>query len=225
MPRLITMGTLVTRCKQRADMESDDFISTAEWKSLISEKYGELYGVVVDTGSRYFESSSTITATGATSYAEPSDHSRTIGMDRLDGTRRCPVFGPIEPAERHIYSGDGGTARYFAHVDDQIILYPNPTSGTYYLLYVPQATDLSAYADGTAVDVCDEAGESFLIWGVSIMAKSKGESDVRLAMEREAAAKERLVTWAARRRLLEPRRKVIDTWIEPGLIAEGDWPQ
>ena len=218
------MSTLRTRCKRRADQENASFISDSEWNALISEKYGELYGVVCDTGSRYFETSSTITATGATSYNEPTDHRSTVGMDRLDGTSRVPVFGPISPHERNIYSGETGDARYFDHVDDQIYLYPKPASGTYYYLYVPQSPDLSAYADGDLVDVCDEAGEAMLIWGVAAIALAKADSDVRLALQQEAAARERLQAWAAMRMMNEPRRRVIDSWIEPGYLVNGDWP-
>lgn len=225
MPRLYTMGTLVTRCKRRADQENSSFVSDAEWKALISEKYSELYGVVCDTGSRYFEATQTITATGAASYAEPSDHRSTVGMDRLSGTTRVPVYGPIEPSERSIYSGSTGDARYFSHVDDQVYLHPNPSSGTYYYIYIPQSPDLSAYADGTNVDVCDGSGESFLIWGVAAIALAKAESNASLALQQEQKYREELTSWAARRMMYEPRRRIVDNWCEPGTYIEGEWPK
>lgn len=224
MPRRFTMATLVTRCKRRADQENSSFVSDAEWKTLISEKYGELYGVVCDTGSRYFETSSTITATGATSYAEPTDHRSTIGMDRLSGTTRVPVFGPIEPSERHLYSGQTGDARYFTHVDDQIYLHPNPSSGTYYYLYIPQSPDLSAYADADLIDVCDGSGESFLIWGVAAIALAKAESNASLALQQEQKFRDELNAWAVRRMMSEPRRRTLDGWVEPGTYLEGGYP-
>ena len=118
MPRRIAMGTLVTRAQQFADKGTgDDHIATAEWKSRISLKFAELYGVVCDVGSRYFETTSTITATGATSYNEPSDHRNTIGMDLVnsDGTRRA-VHELMIP-ERNYYAGQTGEAYYFQHVD------------------------------------------------------------------------------------------------------------
>lgn len=224
MPRRIAMSTIRDRCKRRADLEGSGFISDAEWNALISEKYGELHGVVCDTGSRYFETSQTITATGAASYSEPSDHRSTIGMDRLNGTQRVPVYGPIEPSERNLYSGQTGDARYFSHVDTQIYFHPNPSSGTYYYLYVPQSPDLSVYADVDLVDLCDESGESFLIWGVAAIALAKGESNAIMALQQESAAKDRLMAWAARRMMYEPRRRVVDGWIEPGSYGDGNWP-
>lgn len=223
MPRLFAMSSLVTRCKQRADQVNSEFISDAEWKALISEKYGELHGAVCDTGSRYFESTQTITATGATSYDEPDDFRSAVGMDRLDGTRRLPVF-ELMTAERHIFSGQSGDARFFQHIDDQIYLHPNPSSGTYYFLYVPQSPDLSSYGDSDLVDVCDESGEAFLIWGVAAIALAKAESNAQLALQKEADAKERLIAWAARRMMSEPRRRVVDSWSDPNELRNLGWP-
>ncbi len=218
------MSDLRTKCQELADLENSSHISTAMWNRFISMKYALLYGAVCDTGSRYFETSSTITATGATSYNEPADHRMTVGMDRLSGTsKRVPVY-ELMVAERTIYSGETGDARYFAHIDDQIYLYPNPSSGTYYYLYVPQATDLSSYADADLVDVCDGSGESYLVWSVAAVALAKSESDATFALAQAEEAKQELIAWAARRMMYEPRRRVIDTWVEPGLLIEGDWP-
>jgi hypothetical protein len=220
MPRRMTMLAIRDRCKQLADLENSSTPSDAMWNGFASQKFGELHGVVCDTGSRYFETSSTITATGAASYDEPDDHRSTVGMDRSEsGGKRVQVF-ELMTAERNIYAGQTGSARYFAHVDDQIYLYPNPSSGTYYYLYVPQAPDLSSYADADLVDVCDESGEAFLIWGVVAMALAKLEQNAMFALDQEAKAKDRLVSWAARRMMYEPRRRVVDSWCEPGVHDE-----
>lgn len=224
MPRELSMSTIRTRCKQLADLENSSHVADAVWNWFISQKYGEAYGVVCDAGSRYFETTETITATGAASYAEPADHRSTVGMDRLSGTKRLPVY-ELMVAERNIYVGSTGDAQYFTHVNGLIYLHPNPSSGTYYYLYVPQSPDLSSAADGTLVDLCDESGEAMVVWGVVAMALAKGEADARMALAQEAAAKERLMTWAARRMQYEPRRRVVDAWVEPGTYIEGEWPR
>ncbi len=206
MSRTFEMSVVRGRCQRRADLEGDDHISDAEWNALISEKYGELHGIVADVGSRYFETTATITATGATSYDEPVDHHETVCIDHVssDGTRRR--LTRLHVTERNSLAGSTGDAYAYTHVDDQIFLYPNPTSGTYELLYMPQPPDLSEYADADLVDLINPAGEAFLIWGVCVLAKSKSESDVRLAMEREAAAKQRLEYWAAKNAVGDGRR-------------------
>ncbi len=217
------MSVLVTRCKQRADKENDEHISSSEWKALISEKYGELYGLVSEVGLRYFETITTITATGATSYGEPTDHLSTIGLVFVSsGGLQTPLI-EIMPSETHAFAGLTGEARYFTLVDDRIYLYPNPSSGSYRLTYIPQSPDLSAYLDADLVDVVNPDGEAFLIWGVSILAKSKSESDVQLALQREAAARDRLTFWASQRALSEGRRRVpADGFYNPFGDSSGD---
>lgn len=215
MPRRLEMSVIRERCQRRADLEGDDHISDAEWDALISEKYGELHGIVSGAGLRYFETTSTITATGATSYDEPDDHMATVGFDHVaaDGTLR--PLTELMAHERDMYAADTGDAYYFALVDDQIYLRPNPASGTYRMLYIPQAPDLSEYADADLVDVVNADGEAFLIWGVSVLAKSKSESDVQLAMQREEAARERLLEWAVQRSMSEGRRRPEPQWGRP----------
>lgn len=193
---------------------------SAEWAALISEKFGELYGIVSGAGLRYFETSATITATGAASYDEPADHQATIGFDRVETTgARCSLM-ELMPYERARYAGQTGDAIGYAHVDDQIYLYPNPSSGTYAMLYIPQSPDLSDYADADLVDTVCADGEAFLIWGASVLAKSKSESDVRLAMEREAAARDRLLEWAVNKSMSQPRRRPEPNWVGFG---RRDW--
>ena len=83
MARTVTLGTLVTRCKQRADMEGQSFISDTEWKTLISLQYAELYALLAETGMRYFETEADISTTGGSVYSLPSDHLSTVGIDYL----------------------------------------------------------------------------------------------------------------------------------------------
>ncbi len=212
MPRRIAMSTLRTSCKRRADLETDTHIGTAEWGALISEKYGELYGLMCEAGSRYFETTATITATGAASYTESADHLSTIGLDYVGTDNSIRPLMELMPHERDIYAGLTGDAVGYSLIDDQVYLYPNPSTGTYRLSYIPQSPDLSAYLDADLVDVINMDGEAFLTWGTSILAKSKSESDVRLAMERESAARDRFVVWASNRSMTEPRRRPDPQW-------------
>jgi hypothetical protein len=203
--RLVTLGALRLACQRRADLEGDDpdeaLIVPAEWHALISTQYGELYQGVADVGGRYFEGTSAITATGAASYALPSDHLSTIGVDRiLSGGQRI-ALRPLEVQERNCYAGSVGDASGYEVVGQNVVLRPKPSSGSYELIYVPQPPDLTVLQDTDTVDVVTIDGLEFLVWGVTVKALSKKEGDVRLAMSEREAARARLIEWAVRREM------------------------
>jgi hypothetical protein len=191
------MSDLLLRCKRRADMENDDSIDDDEWKSYIEEVYAELWAEVSRSGQRYFETSTTVTATGAASYSEPTGHFSTVRIVRVldDGTE--VQLRELQPGEEASWRGSTGDASVFTHVDDQLFLYPNPSSGTYKWYYRYQPTNLSTYADGQYVDVVVGAGLAFLVWGTAAIALGKGEKDVRFALSQKDAAMSRVILEAA----------------------------
>lgn len=222
MARLVELGTLVTRCQKRADKYGDPHVD--EWKALISEKYGELYGAVVEAGLSYFVDTEDITATGATSYTSPADEMSIISIDPVvNGT--IGSRGSLKllmPQEHALWDPLTGDASRYAFSGDQILLRPKPSTGTYRVTYVPQSPDLSEAADDTDVDVINTDGEAFLIWGVAAMAKDKGEADLRFAADQSAKALDRLAKWATNRALHEPRRRYTETPDFDPLIAPND---
>lgn len=225
MPRLFTMATLISRCKQRVGMENGGAVDNdAEWRRLISTKWARLYGTVVETGCRYFESKQTYTTDGSASYDEPADHWATLGVFRVysDG-RKAPLFERM-PQERHLYAGQTGEAVCYEHVDDQIYLFPTPASGqTYELIYTAQPADLSDYADAQTVDVVTPDGEAFLIEGVAVQALSKEESDVSVARQLEAEALDRVQWWAIQRALVQTRRRHVEDAPDDYPAYPGDY--
>lgn len=211
----IVMSSLVTRCARRCDRESDSSIATAEWKALIHEVWSEGYSAVVESGSRYHETESTITATGATSYDEPDDMLHLVGIDLvIDGAGRRRTLREIMAQERQNVAGETGEASFYALVDDQIVLYPNPSGGTYKVVYVPQPTDLSAAGDSDNVDVWCPAGLRFVVWGVAGLAQHKGEVNQIRAVQEQARALEDLRYWASLRALHTPRRRIVEAGVD-----------
>lgn len=217
------MSTLIGRCKRRADRENDDHISTEEWKALIHEVYGELWSVVNETGHRYFETSTTVTATGATSYTEPTGHFSTIAITRVDSSYEY-ALRQLRPDQEITQKGRTGTAYWWTLIDDQLRLYPNPSSGSYKWYYQQQPTDLSAYADADVVDVVTPSGEAFLIWGVAALAMSKSEGDLRFALSERERQRERLQFDAANRNFPEPAAR--GEWLDDdnAYRTPGGWP-
>lgn len=226
MPRIFTVAQLIDRGQKRADKENDDQIDAPEWKENLSAVYGELYEIVAESGLRYYEKEATITADGSASYALPSDHLSTIALDgeASPGGRRYPLRESLMQ-ERNRYTGSlsTGTGREFAIVGTNIEIYPVPASGDYYHTYVEQALDLSSADDGDSVDVVTAAGEAFVTWGLSILAKAKEDSDVRLDRAEKAAAEARLRKWVTKRSFLTPRRIVAGDEDTRHFADPGGW--
>lgn len=225
MPRRYTMGTLVTLCKQRCDLENDSNISTAEWKAMISMAYGKVHATVSETGLAYFETTHDITSTGAESYDEPDDHFMTVGIDYISdaGSGRRQPLREAMAQERPSWSGQTGTAVAYSHIDDQIFLYPTPPTGhVFEMRYVPQPPDISSFADSSPIDVATPDGESMLIWGVAIMALHKQGRDERRAVDEHEKARVSVFEWAAMKNLNNLRRPVLEDALDSPRYP-GDW--
>lgn len=207
-----TLGTLVTRCQQRATAEGESLLDSGpEWKALISEYYGEMHALISEKGARAFEAEQTITADGSTSYALPAAFLSTVGVDAiLSGTTgaRRPVFGPIMAQERSWLMGQTGPANWYALEGANIALFPVPSSGTYKHLYVPQPTDYSTSADSTSVDVVNIYGLKFLLWSVASVALHKGSSAQQRAVDEARAARDQIEYWACQRALTQPSYRI-----------------
>lgn len=200
-------------------------LSVPEWKAFISEMYTQLYSTVVQAGMRYFETTATITATGAASYPLPSDHDETIGIDRvIDATsNRKTQLGELQVQERNRFAGITGDAIAYAIVAQTVVLFPKPSSGAYQHVYVAQSPDISALADATTVDLVTGDGESFLIWGVAAMALPKTETDTTAAINERDAANGRFREDVQRRALINPRRRIVMPSLADDPYGDGGW--
>jgi hypothetical protein len=220
--RQFLKSVLRTRCMQRANMENDGSISTAEADSLMSEIYGELYEEVADAGSRHFETSTTFTTSGAAFVTVPTDQLAMV--DNLEwvidaATGRSRRLKRVQPQERAAVSALTGDARWFEPIAEKLYLYPTPAAGqTVTLRYIPQSPDLTVLADGAQIDVVCAAGEAFFIWGVAAIAKSKDERFVDFAESQKEKARERLEQWARNRAFHDSPRRIVDS-DDDG----GDW--
>lgn len=212
MARSLTVAQLIDRGTKRANMENSDLLSATEWKQNLSQVFGELYEEVADSGMRYYETEATISSDGTATYALPSDHLSTIGIDYLStGTTRIALSEGMVQERNRYSSATGSQANAWAMVGTNITLYPTPPSGqTYYHVYVPQSADLSAAADGDPVDVITASGEMFIVAGLSAMAKAKEETDNRDDLRTQAQALAKLKQWAMKRSLITPRRPMTD---------------
>ncbi len=207
MPRVKALSYWAARCRKLADIENDLHIADAELIESLDEVYGDLHAIVADGAGAYWQRTESITADGSESYDEPEDHLSTICVEYVDNAGRRTPLKQLLAQERHLYGGLTGEAEAYALVDDLIYLYPTPSSGTYEMLYIPQAPDLTELAEDDLVDVVNIYGAHFLVYGTAALCLSKSESDERSMLARQARAEKKLIEWAANRSFHEPQRR------------------
>lgn len=213
MARTVTLGTLVTRCQRRADLENQDNPSASEWKEMIHLVYAELYELLVQAGMSYFDAEAVIITDGTAVYDLPDDHLASIGVDYVaDTAGRRRQLAELMVPERNWSSGLVGApeAAAWRFTGTNLTLYPTPPSGQEYRhIYIPVPADLSAAADGTTLEMATLDGEQFIIWAVSALAKHKVGMDSQVDREEREAARERVEFWAAQRALSNGRRRIV----------------
>lgn len=195
----MTMLKIRTGAKRVFDLYADDSLDDQdEWNLFIDLTYGELWPEVsLGAERRYFETSTTITADGSTSYDEPASHFGTVRIARLDESGlELYDLRELRPSEEFPYKGTTGDAVAYALVDDQLYLYPAPSDGTYKWYFTQQPTDISEYADGDVVDVVVPAGKAFMIYGTAALALLHHRQDASAAMQLKEQARQR-VLWEA----------------------------
>jgi hypothetical protein len=215
---------LVARSQELVDMENQGNISTTTWKSFLSSQYAQLWGIVAAAGLRYFETSETVTTTGAASYQEPASHLSTVGVERVVNAQCRRPLRELMAQEEYLFHRTGQEAVAWTLVDDQLYLYPTPPSGqTYNWRYIPQPPDLTTANDADLIDVVTLDGESFLLWGAAVRALSKQEKDTRDAVREREMARERVEEWASLRSLHSQRRRIVDEDDWGRVRYPGDW--
>lgn len=195
MPRRKALSYWRTRIRKLADAESDLHVSDAEIDEGINEVYGDAYHLTVDGAIEYFQVTHSITADGSTSYDEPDDFLSRVSFERVESSGARYPLRRLQPQQRHRFGAQTGTAVAYSHVDDQLYLYPRPSSGTYELLYIPQPPDVTSYSDSDLLDVVCIYGEQFLVYGVAALVLSKSESDQQGWLARQQRAERKLMEW------------------------------
>lgn len=205
MPRRKALSAIRSRIRKLADAEGNLHVSNAEIDEGIDEIYGDLYHLTVDGHGAYFQTTHEFTADGSDSYDEPDDHLSTVQLDLVSSDGERTPLKKLRAQERFLYGGTTGTPEAYALVDDQIFLYPNPSSGDLELLYIPQPPDVTDYADADELDLVSIYGAQFVVYGVAALVLAKSESEQRGWLARQARAEQKHIEWAATRSLHDPR--------------------
>lgn len=209
MAREVTVGALITRIRDVADLVNDGNITDAEMIRYISASYTWLYDILVSKGLHYFESTDTTVADGInTQFALPDDFYAALAVHFQYETNRwrsLPEHMLQEVAA--LDHRDSAEAYSYRVVGGNLELLPRPASGkTYRLLYVPAPADLDAAGD--AVDGVS-GWEELIVIDVAITCRIKQETQV-IDLERRLARMLARVEEAAEHRSLSSTRRVTD---------------
>jgi hypothetical protein len=144
------------RARARANQNGTDFPTDAQYNVFIDDAARDVYGDLVSGGWTPDFTTTTITATGADSYAIGSgvDLFGVIGVfaDYAGGERvELHRLNEGDRAALRSMSAGGGPSEYYevrtGTSGPVVYLYPKPTSGTYYVDHIPDFVNFAA--DGT----------------------------------------------------------------------------
>jgi len=202
MARAVSLASIETQVRQRAQMENSTFITSAEMLSYINASGCELYELLVAArGKEYYLSSQTIvTTSGVSGYALATNFYEVVGIDLAVGGRSV-TLQRYEFAERNrfqnpvvvpaltplVYGIEGTTLR----------LLPTPTSAqTVTVWYVPAPT-LYTTTDSTFDGIA--GWEEYIVVDCAIRCLQKQESDVSAFMAQKEQLRRRIQSMATMR--------------------------
>lgn len=186
----------------------NDFIDDTELNRKINAALRIWHGKVAKAVPERYEAEQVITANGASSYALPSDHLWTIGVD-YELTSNCRIgLRRVMVQERNSFdSSVTAQAEGYRVKGSTLVLLPPPDSGTYYHVYVTAAPILTD--DVTTVDGVN-GWEMWIVYHVALDCRIKEESDITGILEQKRAIEAEMDSAAAEREAGQPSR-VVDT--------------
>lgn len=188
MARTETAGNLITRAKERADMENSNFISDAEWYRSLNVWTARLWNLLVKADPDRYTRAQTLAADGSTVYDCAADYMGTVRVDyQTDSSQSIWVEIPrLYGTEENRLIQDqsdyprGYTFRYNATTPStqQITILP-PSSYAMRHLYIVAPPSYATDGTDSAELVMGISGfEEYVVIGMAIDARIKEESSV-----------------------------------------------
>lgn len=193
MARTVTLSSLRSQVRQRADMVNSTFVSDAEVNQYINNSVAELYDILIQKfGNEYNITSSNITTVAGTdTYNLPSDFYKLVGVDLLvSGTDYVSLL-PFMFIERNRWNGTtartafGVSGLRYHLIGSTVRFVPMPDAAqTIKLWYIPYISELGN--DAATLDGVN-GYEEYVIIDAAIKCLQKEESDVTvLALQKQA---------------------------------------
>jgi len=212
MAKTATLLSLRTQIRERCNMESSEFISDSELNSFINSSYSELYDLLVSRFEDYYTTTTTSTvASGASSFAVPSDFYKLRGVDRQVGSSTDYYallkfnFSERNWRNRRLNRTLFGQSNInYRLVGNNVELVPEDHApGSYKLWYIPTYTTLSA--DGDTVDGVN-GWEEYIIVDACIKCLEKEESSTSMFEKQKVKLEQRIEEMASLRDIDQPDR-------------------
>lgn len=185
MSRTETAANLITRAKERADMENSNFVSEAEWYRSLNVRSAQLWNHLVKADPDRYTAEQSLAA-GSSDYDCPANYYGTVGVDYISDANQglyieIPrLFGTEENRILQTQSDipRGYTFRYNAATPStqQIRILPPSTYALRhrYIVAPPSYTT----ADGAELVIGIAGFEEYIVIGMAIDARIKEESSV-----------------------------------------------
>jgi len=201
--RSVTLAQLMTRVRQRANMENSQFISDSELIDNINESLAELYDLLVGSyGQEYFRKTSPSTSTTASvsDYALPNDFYKVISVDIILSGNQTYSAIPFSEYERNQFKwypgwGYNTPVLYRLHGSNStfpsgsISFIPGPT-GNFQINYVPSCPKLSDPINDSFDGI--NGWEEYAVLDAAINCLQKEESDASALEARKGAIRMRI---------------------------------
>jgi len=212
----VTIATLVTRSRQRADMENNNFVQDselvdyinagiAELQDILIQEYGEDYYVlskdfntVADVGTYYISDSTQSNDLAIT------DFYKLRGVDAKINGNDYFTIDSFNFNERNLYQNRSSwsllsNVRYRL-VGNTILFSPKPQAVTAVRIwYIPQAAVFASSTDTTTKWDNLNGYDEYVITFAAIRMKQKEESDVSVLMAQKTDLRQRITVAAANR--------------------------
>ena len=207
----ITESKLVARVRQRADMESNDFVSDLEVQTYINAGLAELHDILIQTyGQDYYVSNATFnTVAGTDTYPINSSTSgpnisnfyKLRGMDAKVNGADYFTLRPFNFNERNVYQNWGSwsllglTNIRYRMVGDNIVFTPQPDNVTEVKVwYIPTAQQFDSATPATSTTTFADINgyAEYVVIDAAIKCLQKEESDVQVLMAQKTAMKRRI---------------------------------
>jgi len=213
--------TLMTRARQRADMEGSTFVSDLEIRTWMNAALAELHDIMILTFENYYVNTTTYSLPGTNPGTLPTDFYKALGVDFETGGVTYSVK-PYSFQERNMYNSNAGVvagnlaALRYQIRDSSIHFIPTtPPSGTVTLHYAPECQQVALNGledDKTVVSLSKSVAngyEEYLVVSVAIKCLMKEESDVRMLLAEKGDLQRRIENAAPRKDAGHPH-KIVD---------------
>ncbi len=210
MARTVTLATLRTRVRQRADMEGSSFVSDSEVNDCINESIAELHEELNAAygGDYYLGKETSSTVAGTYVYSLPATFYKLRAVELTLGSE-VYMLKPMNLQDRENYSTGNQSwsaealPRYHL-VGSSLYFSPTPSAvHSFTVWFTPAPQTLGS--DGATLD--GVAGwEEYVVVDAAIKCLLKEESDVSALMARKQQLQERIRNMAEARDAGEPHR-------------------